>query len=71
MDMVRLASPEEISSLPKTSWNIHQPSEGDVREEALSTGKASFLTLKHLPRCILYLLILDTKCGQAWLVWGN
>lgn len=71
MDMVRLASPEEISSLPKTSWNIHQPSEGDVREEALSTGKASFLTPKHLPRCILYLLILDTKCGQAWLVWGN
>uniref|UniRef100_A0A8C8YS68 5-formyltetrahydrofolate cyclo-ligase n=1 Tax=Prolemur simus TaxID=1328070 RepID=A0A8C8YS68_PROSS len=38
MDMVRLASPEEISSLPKTSWNIHQPGEGDVREEALSTG---------------------------------
>lgn len=71
MDMVRLASPEEISSLPKTSWNIHQPSEGDVREEALSTGKASFLTPKHLPRCSLYLLILDTKCGQAWLVWGN
>ncbi|XP_036133896.1 5-formyltetrahydrofolate cyclo-ligase-like isoform X1 [Molossus molossus] len=38
MDMVRLASPEEISSLPKTSWNIHQPSEDEVREEALSTG---------------------------------
>ncbi|XP_036133897.1 5-formyltetrahydrofolate cyclo-ligase-like isoform X2 [Molossus molossus] len=37
MDMVRLASPEEISSLPKTSWNIHQPSEDEVREEALST----------------------------------
>nr|XP_048301473.1 5-formyltetrahydrofolate cyclo-ligase isoform X3 [Myodes glareolus] len=44
MDMVRLASPEEISSLPKTSWNIHQPSEGDVREEALSTGDQM---LKH------------------------
>ncbi|XP_059861302.1 5-formyltetrahydrofolate cyclo-ligase isoform X3 [Delphinus delphis] len=38
MDMVKLASPEEISSLPKTSWNIHQPSEVEVREEALSTG---------------------------------
>ncbi|KFO34658.1 5-formyltetrahydrofolate cyclo-ligase [Fukomys damarensis] len=25
MDMVKLASPDEISSLPKTSWNIHQP----------------------------------------------
>ncbi|GAB1294514.1 5-formyltetrahydrofolate cyclo-ligase [Apodemus speciosus] len=38
MDMVRLASPEEIALLPKTSWNIHQPGEGDVREEALSTA---------------------------------
>ncbi|KAM5291391.1 5-formyltetrahydrofolate cyclo-ligase-like isoform 2-T2 [Glossophaga mutica] len=38
MDMVKLASPEEIPSLPKTSWNIHQPGEGEVREEALSTG---------------------------------
>ncbi|XP_032197805.1 5-formyltetrahydrofolate cyclo-ligase-like isoform X2 [Mustela erminea] len=37
MDMVRLASPEEISALPKTSWNIHQPREDEVREEALST----------------------------------
>ncbi|XP_055219609.2 5-formyltetrahydrofolate cyclo-ligase isoform X5 [Gorilla gorilla gorilla] len=38
MDMVRVESPEEISLLPKTSWNIPQPGEGDVREEALSTG---------------------------------
>ncbi|XP_076404704.1 5-formyltetrahydrofolate cyclo-ligase-like isoform X2 [Peromyscus maniculatus bairdii] len=38
MDMdMRLASPEEISLLPQTSWNIHQPREGDVWEEALST----------------------------------
>nr|XP_026256300.1 5-formyltetrahydrofolate cyclo-ligase [Urocitellus parryii] len=38
MDMVKLESPEEISLLPKTSWNIHQPGEDDVREEALSTA---------------------------------
>ncbi|XP_023375816.1 5-formyltetrahydrofolate cyclo-ligase isoform X2 [Pteropus vampyrus] len=38
MDMVKLASPEEIFSLPKTSWNIHQPGEDEVREEALSTA---------------------------------
>ncbi|XP_032247779.1 5-formyltetrahydrofolate cyclo-ligase isoform X5 [Phoca vitulina] len=38
MDMVKLASPEEVSSLPRTSWNIHQPGEDEVREEALSTG---------------------------------
>ncbi|XP_040113365.1 5-formyltetrahydrofolate cyclo-ligase [Oryx dammah] len=38
MDMVKLASPEEIASLPRTSWNIQQPSEDEVLEEALSTG---------------------------------
>lgn len=45
MDMVKLASPEEISSLPKTSWDIHQPGEGEVREEALSTGERVMLEL--------------------------
>lgn len=39
MDMVKLASPEEIASLPRTSWNIHQPGEDEDREEALSTGE--------------------------------
>lgn len=38
MDMVKLASPEEIASLPRTSWNIQQPGEDEVLEEALSTG---------------------------------
>ncbi|XP_065415383.1 5-formyltetrahydrofolate cyclo-ligase isoform X2 [Chrysemys picta bellii] len=38
MDMVKLTSAEEISSLPLTSWNIHQPCDNDVREEALSGG---------------------------------
>ncbi|XP_036869418.2 5-formyltetrahydrofolate cyclo-ligase isoform X1 [Manis javanica] len=38
MDMVKLASAAEISSLPKTSWNIAQPGEDEVREEALSTA---------------------------------
>lgn len=40
MDMVKLASAAEISSLPKTSWNIAQPGEDEVREEALSTGES-------------------------------
>uniref|UniRef100_A0ACB8E6F7 Uncharacterized protein n=1 Tax=Sphaerodactylus townsendi TaxID=933632 RepID=A0ACB8E6F7_9SAUR len=35
MDMVKLASYEEIASLPVTSWNIHQPAEDDAREDAL------------------------------------
>lgn len=38
MDMVRLASYEEIALLPLTSWNIHQPPESDKREEALSVA---------------------------------
>ncbi|XP_073917586.1 5-formyltetrahydrofolate cyclo-ligase isoform X4 [Castor canadensis] len=48
MDMVKLASPEEISLLPKTSWNIHQPAEGDVREEALSTGGLDLIFIPGL-----------------------
>uniref|UniRef100_A0A2K5LTR7 5-formyltetrahydrofolate cyclo-ligase n=1 Tax=Cercocebus atys TaxID=9531 RepID=A0A2K5LTR7_CERAT len=48
MDMVRLESPEEISLLPKTSWNIPQPGEGDVREEALSTGGLDLIFMPGL-----------------------
>ncbi|XP_068415241.1 5-formyltetrahydrofolate cyclo-ligase isoform X7 [Eschrichtius robustus] len=46
MDMVKLASPEEISSLPKTSWNIHQPSEVEAREEALSTEAGLWMRVR-------------------------
>ncbi|PNI32698.1 ST20-MTHFS isoform 3 [Pan troglodytes] len=48
MDMVRIESPEEISLLPKTSWNIPQPGEGDVREEALSTGGLDLIFMPGL-----------------------
>ncbi|XP_026366383.3 5-formyltetrahydrofolate cyclo-ligase isoform X2 [Ursus maritimus] len=48
MDMVKLASPEEISSLPRTSWNIHQPGEDEVREEALSTGGLDLIFMPGL-----------------------
>ncbi|XP_030891097.1 5-formyltetrahydrofolate cyclo-ligase isoform X1 [Leptonychotes weddellii] len=48
MDMVKLASPEEVSSLPKTSWNIHQPGEDEVREEALSTGGLDLIFMPGL-----------------------
>uniref|UniRef100_G3T1C1 5-formyltetrahydrofolate cyclo-ligase n=2 Tax=Loxodonta africana TaxID=9785 RepID=G3T1C1_LOXAF len=48
MEMVKLASPEEISLLPKTSWNIHQPAEGEVREEALSTGGLDLIFMPGL-----------------------
>ncbi|XP_040824836.1 5-formyltetrahydrofolate cyclo-ligase isoform X1 [Ochotona curzoniae] len=48
MDMVKLESLEEISLLPKTSWNIHQPSESDAREEALSTGGLDLIFMPGL-----------------------
>ncbi|XP_027949615.1 5-formyltetrahydrofolate cyclo-ligase isoform X2 [Eumetopias jubatus] len=48
MDMVKLASPEEVSSLPKTSWDIHQPEEDEVREEALSTGGLDLIFMPGL-----------------------
>lgn len=48
MDMVKLTSAEEISSLPLTSWNIHQPCDDDVREEALSGGGLDLILMPGL-----------------------
>ncbi|XP_058012474.1 5-formyltetrahydrofolate cyclo-ligase isoform X2 [Ahaetulla prasina] len=45
MDMVKLASYEEIAELPLTSWNIHQPAEDDVREDALAVAERNALPL--------------------------
>ncbi|XP_040498832.1 5-formyltetrahydrofolate cyclo-ligase isoform X3 [Ursus maritimus] len=63
MDMVKLASPEEISSLPRTSWNIHQPGEDEVREEALSTGLSTCKPPDPHGE--------DTVCERRnWKAWG-
>uniref|UniRef100_A0A7M4FIC0 5-formyltetrahydrofolate cyclo-ligase n=2 Tax=Crocodylus porosus TaxID=8502 RepID=A0A7M4FIC0_CROPO len=48
MDMLKLASVEEISSLPVTSWNILQPSDDDIREEALSGGGLDLILMPGL-----------------------
>ncbi|KAM5291889.1 5-formyltetrahydrofolate cyclo-ligase-like [Ctenodactylus gundi] len=48
MDMVRLMSTDEIASFPKTSWNISQPAEDDVREDALSTGGLDLIFMPGL-----------------------
>lgn len=41
MDMLRLASLEDINTLPLTSWNIRQPGDDDnQREEALDSGES-------------------------------
>jgi len=36
--MVKIRSLDELNSLPKTKWNISQPADDDVREDALTTG---------------------------------
>lgn len=38
MTMVKTKSMKDIMSLPKTKWNISQPADNDVREDALKTG---------------------------------
>lgn len=36
--MVKLKSFHDLKSLPRTKWNILQPADDDVREDALDTG---------------------------------
>ncbi|KAM4826474.1 5-formyltetrahydrofolate cyclo-ligase [Thomomys bottae] len=48
MDMVRLASADEIPLLPRTSWNIAQPAPGEAREEALATGGLDLIFMPGL-----------------------
>ncbi|XP_069462070.1 5-formyltetrahydrofolate cyclo-ligase-like [Ambystoma mexicanum] len=48
MDMVKLASAEEIARLPLTSWNIAQPADDEIREEALSTDGLDLILMPGL-----------------------
>ncbi|XP_030620760.1 5-formyltetrahydrofolate cyclo-ligase [Chanos chanos] len=49
MDMLRLTSPEDMSTLPLTSWNIRQPGDNDTdREEALATGGLDLILMPGL-----------------------
>ena len=45
MDMVRLVDLEDYERLPRTKWNIKQPSEDEVREEALESEAGLDLVL--------------------------
>ncbi|TRZ20666.1 hypothetical protein HGM15179_006474 [Zosterops borbonicus] len=49
MDMLKLSSAEDISSLALTSWNILQPSDDDTaREEALAGGGLDLIFMPGL-----------------------
>ncbi|XP_072889065.1 5-formyltetrahydrofolate cyclo-ligase isoform X2 [Hemitrygon akajei] len=48
MDMVKLSSVEEICNLPVTSWNIQQPAEDDLLEDALNTGGLDLILMPGL-----------------------
>ncbi|KAJ8340359.1 hypothetical protein SKAU_G00349920 [Synaphobranchus kaupii] len=48
MDMLRLASAEDMQSLPLTSWNIRQPGDEEEREEALATGGLELILMPGL-----------------------
>ena len=43
MEMVRLKDMEDFHTLPLTKWNIKQPSDHDIREEALETGSLDLI----------------------------
>ncbi|XP_050440335.1 5-formyltetrahydrofolate cyclo-ligase [Adelges cooleyi] len=38
MSMVKVKSLDDVKSLPKTKWNISQPADIDIRENAMLTG---------------------------------
>ncbi|XP_061614127.1 5,10-methenyltetrahydrofolate synthetase (5-formyltetrahydrofolate cyclo-ligase) isoform X2 [Phyllopteryx taeniolatus] len=49
MDMLKLNSMQDMTTLPKTSWNILQPAEDDKsREEALSAGGLDLILMPGL-----------------------
>lgn len=48
MEMVRLRDWKDYESLPVTSWNIKQPADEDIREDALQTGGLDLIVIPGL-----------------------
>ncbi|XP_015367696.1 PREDICTED: 5-formyltetrahydrofolate cyclo-ligase [Diuraphis noxia] len=48
MLMVEIKSLDEINSLPKTKWNISQPADNDMHEDALTTGGLDLIIVPGL-----------------------
>jgi len=48
MFMVKLKSIDDLQSLPKTKWNILQPADDDIREDALETGGLDLIIVPGL-----------------------
>ena len=47
MDMVRLKDWSDYDTLPVTSWNIKQPADDELREDALETGSGVAVVISH------------------------
>lgn len=48
MVMVKMKSVEDVKGLPKTKWNISQPADNDMREDALTTGGLDLIIVPGL-----------------------
>lgn len=48
MEMVRIKDWADYLSLPVTSWNIKQPADEDIREDALHTGGLDLIVIPGL-----------------------
>jgi len=48
MDMVKLHSMADFENLPLTKWNIKQPADDDLREEALASGGLDLMIVPGL-----------------------